>query len=737
MENTHYHLYVNSTSYTVYPGKEALGPLSQLIARLEFEDEFEDDVISLGYMLDEDNNYLYLHRGIKLDYLRKLLKNVNVEFVPPNVAVSMNQHHDELIAPRSKEQVDVINFIAGLDEHATNVDDQQLFLVKKGGFGKAEPYSRKIPTPTPAGYTLMQDLKIGDYVFTQDGSKTVVVDIFEQGMIDIYRVTFDDGRVAYCGKEHLWYVKCGNEPFQVMRLEDMLKQPKAYNIPVCGCIDYPYTPLPCDLSIIINSIKDRTLDCIPTPFLVNDIEHRFKLLEALQDYLKTEQTIQEQVIEQLMWLYRSLGYIPIDKGDAITLSNHHYLTITNIEYSHSENARCIKVSNPKHLYVTEDFIVTHNTYCSGRAACIYNQKTLIVMHRDTLRTQWRSSLYDMQGLDEDDVYEITSSEELFNIANGWDPGRDIYLMTHATFRAGVKRIREFNKVANIPKVLGIGLKIIDEAHLEFRDTLMMDFAFNINRNLYLTATAGRSSKNENTIFNYVFSNAKFYKPSSLLTMEKDRKWVKYKIVEVNTNADPRIVKYRVEGYRGKMSPASYGKWVIQYDKKQTHIKCVCDIVREIYERDPTSKVLIFMPLIDLCVDTSYYLSKHLNYDESFAYDLNIQTINSKNSKMENNENKHADVIITTVGSCGTGTDIPGVTAIVSCSPFVSTLTAKQVTWRLRYCGKTCYYYDIYDSSVKMDKIWLRSRMKTISAMAMDTEYLSWTLDDDNDKSNDK
>ena len=505
-QTTEFEMRVCPTSYRIFPGKEAMEKLSQLISRLEFEDEFQDDIIALGYMLDEDRDMLYLHRGVNLEYLRNLLQNVRVKYVKAVNARPMNSEHEEFIPPRNKEQIDVINFIAGLDEHSANVNSQQLFLVKTGGFGK--------------------------------------------------------------------------------------------------------------------------------------------------------------------------------------------------------------------------------TYCAGRAACLYNQKTLIIMHRDQLREQWKKSLHDLQGLTSDDVYEITTSEQLEEIANGYDPDHDIYLMTHATFRAGIKRIRNLKKISRIPQILGIGLKIIDEAHLEFRDTLMMDFLFNIHRNLYLTATDGRSSKDENVIFKHVFSNTLFYKPSSLLTKEKPKKWVEYNIVEINTHALPQIVRYRVEGYRGKMSPASYGKWVIQYDKKKTHIKCVTEIVRIIYERDSTAKVLIFMPLIELCEEVAYHLRKHLNYDESFAYDLNIQTVNSKNSKTENEENKHADVIVTTIGSCGTGTDIPGVTAIISCSPFVSTLTAKQVAWRLRYCGKKCYYYDIYDSSVKMDKYWIRSRSKTISALALETKFLQWTPDDD-------
>ena len=57
------------------------------------------------------------------------------------------------------------------------------------------------------------------------------------------------------------------------------------------------------------------------------------------------------------------------------------------------------------------------------------------------------------------------------------------------------------------------------------------------------------------------------------------------------------------------------------------------------------------------------------------------------------------MIVTTIGSCGTGTDIPGITAIISCSPYVSKITAMQVFGRIRYCGKICDYYDIEDDGV--------------------------------------
>lgn len=366
------------------------------------------------------------------------------------------------------------------------------------------------------------------------------------------------------------------------------------------------------------------------------------------------------------------------------------------------------------------------TYCAGVGMCLWKTKTLIIMHRDNLRGQWMDSLYNMSGLSSRDVHEITSSEELYDIAVGRFKGNyDVYLMTHATFLAGMKRIGDMRLAQNITKNLGLGMKIIDEAHLYFKNTILMDCVFNVCRNLYLTATDGRSQKEENKIFRHVFSNAVYYKPSAFLDTNQPKKWVNYITMAVNTHVLPNIYKYRIAGGKG-MNPASYGKWVIKNDRKNTHFKCCTDLVRSLYMEDEHAKVIIFMPLIELCQDCAFWINKHLSRDKTFPYDLTIRTINSSNTKRENELNKRADVIVTTIASAGTGTDIPGITDIICCSPFVSKITAEQTFGRIRYIPKQCHYYDIYDVSVQMDKFWLRSRYKKFKELAKSVQHLNWS-----------
>ena len=174
-----------------------------------------------------------------------------------------------------------------------------------------------------------------------------------------------------------------------------------------------------------------------------------------------------------------------------------------------------------------------------------------------------------------------------------------------------------------------------------------------------------------------------------------------------------------------MNPASYGKWVIAYDKKKRHFKCCKELVMECFTRDSNAKVLILIPLISLCESLSDFLIEELDKEDKFKYALSIRTINSTNSKSDNEYNKKADVIISTLGSMGVGTDVKGLTDIINMTPYCSKLTAEQSLGRVRYAGKTGHYYDIVDQSVPMDVFWWRSRSKTLKNLSMKNEILDW------------
>lgn len=708
-----FNIHIRATSIHITPGKEAADRLYSLLQLLTYEDEYQEETKVLGFLLDEETDTLYIHKGVDLGYIKRILDDVNFIYDEFDTAKDMEFIYEEIVPPRNNDQVDVINFIAGIDTQKDSATKNQLFIVKDPGFGKMEPVSRKIPTPTEQGYTLMGDLKPGDKVFDKNGMTTTVLQTFDHGIQDVYKVTFGDGRTAYCGLQHLWAVYIGPDvEYSIYTLEDMMfLLDKGYQLSIPRCYPARY--------------ENKNNDNICYTDILNRVETIHKLKDRDHRIIHVEPDKRDMILQILY----SLGLVAwIQDDGSIRYERYDHIMIKSIEYSHKEECRCILVSNPDHLYLTENFLVTHNTYCSTVGACTYGKKTLIIVHRDNLLKQWVKSLYKMGGIPADRIHML-SSKDLYDVAiNKIDLNKDIYLLTHATFRSGLKRLNSFDKMKCVCDILGIGLKIVDEAHLEFKDTILIDFVFNVQRNIYLTATDGRSSKDENAIFKHVFTNTMYYKKSKLFEDTTVRRWIEYIIVECNTHVKQAIYRYRIAGGRG-MNSASYGKWVIQYDKKKTHFKICRDILYEIYNRDSQSKVLIFMPLIDLCDELQSFLIETINHNENFDYELNIKTIHSKNTQHENIRNKQADVIITTIASCGTGTDIPGITDIICCSPYKSAITVRQTAGRIRYCGKQCHYYDIIDTSVQMDIILCKLRKKVFDTFVTGVKRIQWCDDE--------
>lgn len=811
----------------ITPGKEALSNLGTLINSLTYEDEFVEQTVTLGLMLDEKHNELYVHKGVDIEFLKKLLINVEIVEDIDYEGEDMDFQFEELIAPRNEEQVDVINFIAGEHDFADNINDPRLFVVKKPGFGKMQPFFTKIATPD--GYVKMADIRPGSIVFDENGNECKVLKIFDHGPQKVYQIKFSDGRMTYCGDEHLWRVKEDGEwhtkPLYEIRnsyMSYMTRCKYRYEIPKNGFIKYPWRFSKVDpftygicVGLANHNKKHLTFDVeyyqlekvrsiVMDICNINDWEYRFEnnsfefldktmrwikhdeifyngtyYIPKNMKYASTRLSLLGGILESMVWvnnarvissnqlellndiidIFRSCGCyakLKISKYSNIasiefglsqtvlcetceecrkyfkrwwntyTKRNKEPIYIKDVKELGTYQCRCIQVDNPEHLYLTDDYVVTHNTYCTGYGIGLYKKKALIIMHRDNLRAQWNESLYMMNGFDHARVHEIDTTQELYNIAHGdYDNDYDIYLITHATFRAGLKRIGDIKIAQNICKNLGIGVKVIDEAHLEFKDILLLDIVCNVKRNIYLTATPGRSQREENAIYWKVFNSATFYAPSTELNNNAPNKWMDYVTVRMSSDCKPNIYRYQVTRGKG-MSAVSYGKWVIAYDKKKRHFKCCKDIIMECFDRDPNAKVLVLIPLINLCESLMDFLIEELDKEDKFKYALSIRTINSNNSKGDNAYSKKADVIISTLGSMGVGTDVKGLTDIINMTPYCSKLTAEQSLGRVRYAGKIGHYYDIVDQSVPMDTFWWKSRSKKLKELSCKSEILDWS-----------
>lgn len=64
---------------------------------------------------------------------------------------------------------------------------------------------------TPDGWKKMGELVPGDYVMSRKGIPTKVLQVFDKGIKDVYRISTSDGRTTYACEDHLWLVQTHNE----------------------------------------------------------------------------------------------------------------------------------------------------------------------------------------------------------------------------------------------------------------------------------------------------------------------------------------------------------------------------------------------------------------------------------------------------------------------------------------------------------------------------------------------
>lgn len=123
---------------------------------------------------------------------------------------------------------------------------------------------------------------------------------------------------------------------------------------------------------------------VPQDYLEGPIEDRAELLQAFLDRGEVTpqgvlyKTSNKVIVQQMQYLARSLGgtALATNEGVVVTLPEQisyfkftqaprptapNQLFITSVTYAGDDECTCIEVDNEEHLYVTDDFLVTHNT----------------------------------------------------------------------------------------------------------------------------------------------------------------------------------------------------------------------------------------------------------------------------------------------------------------------------------------------------------------------------------------
>lgn len=231
------------------------------------------------------------------------------------------------------------------------------FYLRSGatGTGKAIPNNTIIPTP--AGNKRVDEIKVNDYLFGDDGKPTKVLAVYPQPQKkQVYVVEFSDGRQAKCCKDHLWEYYDGSLKIveSTEQIKTKMTEDSCFKVKVNKPLWYNNGFL---------SIEQR--DILLKRLLISG--HGFA-----EDNKICFTFGSPELNNSVVNLCRSLGYVVSKKKDYFCVQQQNFVTITNI-YSTDEwtNMTCFSVDNKSHLFLMNDYIVTHNTRTMVADACYF------------------------------------------------------------------------------------------------------------------------------------------------------------------------------------------------------------------------------------------------------------------------------------------------------------------------------------------------------------------------------
>lgn len=240
------------------------------------------------------------------------------------------------------------------------------------------------------------DVSVGDYIYDDSGHLTEVTGVYPQGKVMTYRVTFEDGRNAICCGEHLWKVKTGGR-WTVKKLKEIsMLDYKSMSIPICKPIDYPNSKLPIPASAygsMLASYLIGYIDSVPydyrisRSFLRSSIKQKESFINSFIKSMNGVVTGNEEfiiktddinVIKFVLRMFWSSGWYSKLDGNKLILSNTlDSVKISSIDIYGKYTATCITVDNESKLFLTTNYIVTHNTaimssFLARNATMTYN-----------------------------------------------------------------------------------------------------------------------------------------------------------------------------------------------------------------------------------------------------------------------------------------------------------------------------------------------------------------------------
>lgn len=331
------------------------------------------------------------------------------------------------------------------------------------------------------------------------------------------------------------------------------------------------------------------------------------------------------------------------------------LRVTSIEPTTVEEAQCISIAHPDSLYVTDDFIVTHNTFSALSAMVKIGLRTVIQL-RGGYVSRWIDDLEGLFDFKKGEVLVIRGRDalmSLINMASNDELKAKVIIITNKTL---YKLFEEFEKDGDdnyygirpedLYELCQVGLRIVDEVHEDYHLSFRTDIYSNVQSSIHLSATLITEDPFRRRMYDIALPQECWYKG-----VEYDKYIMSYAMFYSTTSENLPKLKLSERG-QDSYSHGAYEKSILkQKPLLETYLEIIRYPVQRFYIEDDWQggqKCIIFCYLVEFCEVLRDYLRGI--YPELLIEEFVAET--------DEKVLKRADIIVSTIKSAGTAQDIP-------------------------------------------------------------------------------
>ena len=306
------------------------------------------------------------------------------------------------------------------------------------------------------------------------------------------------------------------------------------------------------------------------------------------------------------------------------------------------------------------------TYVTINIISQLKKKPMIIVDTVDLADQWKREFLKHTDLNEEDILILSGQESIDSeIAK---PTAKVYVAIHRTLSNMISN--DINSINVLMNKLGIGIRIFDEAHVEFGNICRINSLSNVEYTIYLTATPSRSNFNDNSLYAKIFRKVPYFNGKEM-SGEKYHTVVLYRYDSCPSFEDKISVRTKY-GF----SQAKWANYILN-DGYEKLLEAINEIITKFKLDKRNMKIAMMFPTIELIKKVKKDL------EELFPDVFTIGTFIGEINKNKRLDELNKSLILTNDKIFDKAIDVQDLEILINFVPIGSLVKTEQIIGRLR------------------------------------------------------